>query len=237
MSIKFKSGGTKGSFLKRAIMRVHWSTKVRVYVFGFLIIAASFTSYYLNAIKHDDRNEIDRFFGDQAEFVVQKLKKTDWGKTSRGRKVLSAFRTEEIRVIWPARIRVGEHSHYYINSDFVNGASSGVMTIENGIYRIYIGIYHESEIKVRRTRIIQKGEYVMPEDEFVHVLVDELVSRAQRGLYFVHGEASKQEELDAWNAAEEAVKAYYNNPYYFVDGLSASPPKYGPNNPFYRKIQ
>ena len=75
------------------------------------------------------------------------------------------------------------------------------------------------------------------QDEFIHVLIDELASRVQRGAYFVNGEASNQEEIDAWNAAEEAVKAYYGDNGHYVMGMSSEPPTYGEDNKFYREIQ
>jgi hypothetical protein len=43
--------------------------------------------------------------------------------------------------------------------------------------------------------------------------------------------------MDAWNAAEEAVKAYYDDENYSVDGLSQSPPLYGDDNPFYFRLE
>ena len=52
-------------------------------------------------------------------------------------------------------------------------------------------------------------DYAIPEDEFIHILIDELVSRYWGGVFFVDGEAPVQEEQDAWRASEEAVKAYY----------------------------
>jgi hypothetical protein len=180
---------------------------------------------------------LDEYYDKSAYLVVERLKQTEWGRSYRGKMILSAYRHGELRVIVPHKIVINGHEYYSFENSILNSSASGMLEKSQGMYRIYIGLYHVSELKHKNVRLLRYADYVIPEDEFIHILIDELLSRYQLGTFFINGEASHQEELDAWEAAEEAVKAYYDDENYKVNGLSSSPPKYGPDNPYYIQVR
>lgn len=218
-------------------MKINFKTKVRFYTFVSLLVATILTTVYLNFIKTDDSTTVDHHYAKNAELIVDQLKMTQWGKTSRGKKILSAFHIEEVRIITPFKVTVNGNDHYAYRHDIIGSASSGAMVKEHGQYQILIGVYHIKDLSSSEKRLIRYMDYAIPEDEFIHILVDELTSRRLEGMYFVDGEASQEEELDAWRASEEAVKAYYGDPSYQIKEFSHSCPKYGPSNEKYQEIQ
>jgi hypothetical protein len=217
-------------------VKIKFKTKVRFYTFITLLSATILTTIYLSFIKTDNSTTLDHHYGKSAELIVERLSLTDWGRTSRGRKILSAFHLDEIRIVVPHSIQVNDKIYYQYDDDVINSASSGAMVKYQGSYTIYIGVYHISEIQ-NKSQLIRYMDYAIPEDEFIHVLIDELLSRHQRGVYFVDGEASWQEEIDAWNASEEAVRSYYSDDHYQVDGMSHAFPKYGPITDNYIEVK
>jgi hypothetical protein len=212
--------------------------RVRLYIIIALLIFSFSTVSYLHYVQIRTATSLDVYFSNQAETFVERLKLTVWGNTSRGKNILNTFNKEEFSVITPRLLMLNGKRHYFYNSKILESASSGAMVKYVGQFTIYIGLYHSSELNdVNHRRIVSYMDFSIPEDEFIHILIDELVSRYWEGKFFIEGEASIQEERDAWNAAEEAVKAYYNNNKYFVRVHSSQPPGYGPSSDKYIKIQ
>ena len=217
-------------------MKFSFKTKIRTCVFGFLLLSGISIYFYTGLLNVDDRTSVDKYYGEQAEEIVKKLKKTDWGKSSRGKKILNAFATSEIRIITPSKIMYKDKEYSIYEGKILNSPAEGMMAIERGVFRIYISVYDENDLDID-VKTIDYMNYKIPEDEFIHILIDELLSRHQRGYFFIDGEASRQEEEDAWLAAEEAVKAFYDDDSYSVRGLSHGFPNYGPNNIFYMMVR
>ena len=218
--------------------KVNFRNKVRFYTSLLLIISGVTIIFYTSILNVDDRTTVDKFYGNEAKTLIESLKNTEWGNSSRGRKILSAFREEEIRVVTPTEIRINSSSHYTYDNGILSGPAEGMMSVEKGVFRIHISLYNKyDDSSIPNGKTIEFMDFSISEDEFIHILVDELLSRHQRGYFFVEGEASEQEEMDAWLAAEEAVKAYYRNENYSVIGLSNSSPRYGPDNRLYIKVR
>jgi len=194
--------------------------------------------YYTGFLNVDDRTSLDNFYADRSEYIVNKLKETEWGKTSRGKKILRSFDRTELRFITPQKMVTNNGIIYYsYENSVLNGPAEGMMAIEQGVFRIYISLYNINDKSLRKdVKTFDYLEFSIPEDELVHILVDELLSRYHAGNFFVDGEASVQEEQDAWRASEEALQAYYDDPEYKI-GFSFSEPKYGASNIFYRKVE
>ena len=204
--------------------------RVRLYITIALLIFSFSTVSYLHYAQIRTATSLDVYFSNQAETFIERLKLTVWGNTSRGKIILNTFNKEEFSVITPRLLMIKGERHYLYNSNILESASSGAMIKYVGQFTIYIGLYHSSELNdVSDRRIVSYMEFAIPEDE--------LVSRYWEGKFFIEGEASIQEERDAWNAAEEAVKAYYNDSKYFVGVHSSQPPGYGPSSDKYIKIQ
>jgi hypothetical protein len=220
------------------MFKINFKNKVRFYVALGLGIAGVIILIYTSFLNVDDRTNVDKFYGSEATRIVKELKNTKWGKSSRGRKILAAYREKEIRIITPKKIKHNENVYYSYEDDVLLGPAEGMMAIEQGVFRIYISVYNKNDGSLKEgVKTIDFMEFRIPEDEFIHILVDELLSRHQRGFFFVDGEASWQEEIDAWEAAEESVQAYYNDENYVVYGFSQMPPNYGPDNDFYMRVR
>ena len=113
--------------------------------------------------------------------------------------------------------------------------------------RIKISLYSVNDLKKQKTYtniggkqvlgtfipndVLSFGNYGIPRSELIHVLIDEFVSASMGGEQFVNGVASKQEELDAWILAEDALRTFYGNK--IEISASFSKPQYGPDNPAY----
>ena len=217
-------------------MNKSFRCRVRFYVILLLSILSMSTYFFVFYQRADYQSSVDIYYATKARRIIEDLKNTEWGKGDRGQKILGSFKEKELRIAMPKLVYINNKKHYTYDRDIVEGPSCGLTLKNKGVFTIYISTYHLSELSENR-KIIVYADSGIPEDEFISILVDELLSRYWEGKYFVDGEASIQEEIDAWNASEEAVKAYYRDDNYKVNYHSGQPPSYGPSNPSYHILK
>ena len=199
--------------------------------------------------------------------IINKLKGTKWGKSSRGSKILSAFHPSEFifegKTAKTIKSRDGKRSMKIYStdpSDEVSGPREGAMVKlsrywlfgtwwKTTSFEIHIGVHNKGEERpptkttlsqsantpvTHIPKVIICGCWWATDHELVDVVIDELVSRYQKGKYMIKGSASRQEELDAYGASNEAIRAYLNDPTFHIPGRKTN---YGPSNPSYTPIK
>lgn len=173
---------------------------------------------------------VQDYFRSECKVITDRLIAQNWyGKC--GNKILSNSITIEFEL--PHMIKVGNTiSHTYNEKDFFGGGEG--MYLVGPPEKIKISLYPIVDLNSQGKDVLRYGSYGIKRSELVHVLVDELVSASMKGEQFINGEASKQEELEAWRLAESALCCFYNHRVKIP--ASYSKPQYGPNNPNYQSV-
>jgi hypothetical protein len=208
-----------------------------------IIFSLSFLAYYYYT---PTRGEVQDYFRKECEIINKRLLAQKWYGEC-GEKILKNNVAIEFEI--PHMVKAGRRVLYvYEDEDFHSGGEG--MYISGPPERIKISLYHINELTNQKTYvniggekvlgtfipndILSYGNYGIPRSELLHVLIDELVSASMEGKQFVNGSASKQEELNAWILAENALKTFYGNKMEIP--ASFSKPQYGPNNTSYVEV-
>jgi hypothetical protein len=173
---------------------------------------------------------VQDYFRSECLVITERLIAQNWHGEC-GNKILSNSIAIEFEL--PYMLKVGNSVHHtYKEKEFFGGGE--------GIYlvgppeKIKISLYPITELDSYEKDVLRYGSYGIKRSELVHILIDELVSASMKGEQFINGEASKQEELEAWRLAESALCCFYNHRVKIP--ASYSKPQYGPNNPNYRSV-
>jgi hypothetical protein len=169
------------------------------------------------------------FFRDECRFIRDRLIAQKW-KGECGRKILENDVIIDFEL--PHMVKVGRRVLFVYEEEEFHEGGEGIY-LPNFPERIKISLYHINQFS-NDFRSIRFGNCEISRAELIHVLVDELVSASMKGGQFVDGGASKQEEIEAWEFAEDAVYHFYNSD---IDiSASYSKPQYGENNENYKSV-
>ena len=200
--------------------------KVKVRISYFLIIIL--LSIGVKNVYFPSQDQIQKSFRSECEVIIDRLIAQRWQGDS-GLKILNSRKDIILKFDLPEMVRSGNRiSHKY--RYFWTGGEG--MFVVGPPKVIIISLYPKRRLE--GNSILSYGGYGIDRDELIHVLIDELVSASMGGEQFVDGEASCQEEREAWELAEDALDFFHGKD--IVIPASFSPPVYGVDNKNYISV-